>query len=52
MRNLDIDTAINEARENYVASRLKSAEYFQKAQSVMPGGNTRTVLHFDPFLSP
>ena len=49
MRNLDIDTAINEARGNYVASRIKSAEYFQKAQSVMPGGNTRTVLHFDPF---
>jgi len=37
------------AVERYVARNPRSAARAQAASTVMPGGNTRTVLHFDPF---
>lgn len=47
--NVDIDTALAEARQAYVARNPKSLARFVEATAVMPGGNTRTVLHYDPF---
>lgn len=46
---LDLDAALTEARGQYGAARPKSAGWSDRAQRVMPGGNTRSVLQFDPF---
>ena len=35
--------------DRYVARNPRSAERFARAAAVLPGGNTRSVLHFDPF---
>ncbi|NMJ39650.1 aminotransferase class III-fold pyridoxal phosphate-dependent enzyme [Roseomonas sp. JC162] len=48
-RNSDLEAALAEARETYVAARPKSAAIHAKAREVMPGGNTRTVLFYTPF---
>ena len=47
--NLSVDTALALARERYAAKNPNSRLANQRAQAVMPGGNTRSVLHFDPF---
>ncbi len=44
-----LDTAIAEARRRYVATRPESARLDGLARTVMPGGNTRSVLDFAPF---
>src|ERR1700742_4550227 len=49
LRNADIDTALVEAKEAYVKRNPKSLARFVEATAVMPGGNTRTVLHYAPF---
>jgi glutamate-1-semialdehyde 2,1-aminomutase len=49
LRNADIDAALNEAKEAYVARNPKSLARYVEAATVMPGGNTRTVLHYAPF---
>src|SRR5690348_10578045 len=49
LRNADIDTALAEAKEVYVKRNPKSLARFVEATAVMPGGNTRTVLHYAPF---
>jgi glutamate-1-semialdehyde 2,1-aminomutase len=41
--------AIDDARERYVAANPLSRAADQAAEGPLPGGNTRTVLHFDPF---
>jgi len=48
-RNLDLDGALAAAREGYVAAHPTSRANFEAAKAVMPGGNTRTVLHYAPF---
>ena len=48
-RNADIDAALTEAKESYVARNPKSLARYIEAVTVMPGGNTRTVLHYAPF---
>ena len=45
LRNADIDAALAEAKEAYVARNPKSLARYVEATAVMPGGNTRTVLH-------
>ncbi len=47
--NLSIDAALALVRERYAAKNPGSLVANQRAQAVMPGGNTRSVLHFDPF---
>jgi glutamate-1-semialdehyde 2,1-aminomutase len=37
------------AREQYESKRPRSAAADAAARAVMPGGNTRSVLHFEPF---
>ena len=49
LRNADIDAALAEAKEAYVTRNPKSLARFVEATAVMPGGNTRTVLHYAPF---
>ena len=48
LRNADIDAALNEAKETYVISAPFSMARYVEATTVMPGGNTRTVLHYAP----
>ena len=46
---LTVEAALASARERYAADRPKSRAVFEASQRVLPGGNTRSVLHFDPF---
>jgi glutamate-1-semialdehyde 2,1-aminomutase len=46
---VDLDDALAAARQRYVQRRPQSADWHRRAVAVMPGGNTRSVLHFDPF---
>ena len=41
--------AIRDARSRYVAANPLSHAADQKAERYLPGGNTRSILHFDPF---
>lgn len=47
--NTDLDSALEDAVSRYVARNPKSHEQHKLACSVLPGGNTRTVLFVDPF---
>src|SRR3954469_2248099 len=49
LRNADVEAALTEAKEVYVARNPKSLARYVEATAVMPGGNTRTVLHYAPF---
>ncbi len=44
-----IDAALSAARERYIAANPNSAAAHRQACLSMPGGNTRTVLYYDPF---
>ena len=44
-----LHTAIADARARYVAANPRSQAADADAARYLPGGNTRTVLHFDPF---
>lgn len=41
--------AYNKAAEAFVARNPKSKEIYERATQSMPGGNTRSVLFYDPF---
>ena len=49
LRNAEIDVALNDAKELYLARNPLSLARYLEATTVMPGGNTRTVLHYAPF---
>jgi glutamate-1-semialdehyde 2,1-aminomutase len=44
-----LEHAVAAAKERYVAGHPRSAELAARAARVMPGGNTRSVLHVEPF---
>lgn len=44
-----LNDALADVTERYRAANPKSLERWKNARAVMPGGNTRTVLHYDPF---
>jgi glutamate-1-semialdehyde 2,1-aminomutase len=44
-----LDEALVRARRRYVDAHPNSASWSARAVEVLPGGNTRSVLHFDPF---
>ena len=44
-----LDDLVAAARERYAATRPQSDALHRRAVNVMPGGNTRSVLHFEPF---
>lgn len=43
------EPALRDARNRYASARPKSAGWSDRSRRVMPGGNTRSVLQFDPF---
>ena len=47
--NYDLAAAAEEAEARYAAANPKSAARHAAARLVLPGGNTRSVLHYDPF---
>src|SRR5215467_8813695 len=47
--NIDITAALAEAQEAYRARDPKSLARHLDACAVMPGGNTRSAIHVDPF---
>jgi hypothetical protein len=44
-----LQAAVDNAKARYVNANPTSEARHRAATQVMPGGNTRTVLHFDPF---
>jgi glutamate-1-semialdehyde 2,1-aminomutase len=48
-RNYTLEAALDEARREYVAANPASLAQHQRAAASLPGGNTRTVLYFEPF---
>jgi glutamate-1-semialdehyde 2,1-aminomutase len=48
-RNLTLEAAVAETEARYVAANPKSRAQYEAACRHMPGANTRTVLHYDPF---
>ena len=44
-----LQTAIADARARYAAANMQSQAADADAARYLPGGNTRTVLHFEPF---
>ncbi len=42
-------SAIEDARSRYVSANPKSLAADEAAERYLPGGNTRTILHFEPF---
>jgi glutamate-1-semialdehyde 2,1-aminomutase len=46
---MSLDESVAAARQRYVAAHPRSAELAERAGRVMPGGNTRATLHFEPF---
>ena len=49
IRNLDLTTAVEDAQARFSAANPRSGKAYAHACAVMPGGNTRTVLHFEPY---
>jgi glutamate-1-semialdehyde 2,1-aminomutase len=47
--NATLSAAIAEAEARYAAANPASALRHREAASALPGGNTRTVLHYSPF---
>jgi glutamate-1-semialdehyde 2,1-aminomutase len=47
--NISLDEALRDAQEHFAAANPRSRRRYQEALASMPGGNTRTVLHFAPF---
>lgn len=45
----ELDLRVRDARAAYAAARPKSAAAHEAAREHLPGGNTRSVLHFEPF---
>src|SRR5262245_56251849 len=47
--NIDVKAALAEAEERYRARNPKSIAQHREACAAMPGGNTRSAIHVDPF---
>jgi glutamate-1-semialdehyde 2,1-aminomutase len=47
--NADLASALHEAEAHYVARHPRSFAQHREAILAMPGGNTRSVLHYAPF---
>ncbi len=48
-RNLDLASALADARARYARSNPESERAYSQACESLPGGNTRTVLYYPPF---
>jgi len=47
--NQHLDSAVAEAEQRYLSANPGSAKLSQSARASLPGGNTRTTLHYGPF---
>ena len=47
--NQNLESAVAEAEQRYVAANPESARFNLAARATLPGGNTRTTLHYGPF---
>src|SRR5215207_4799792 len=47
--NISLGESFRDAEERFAAANPRSAKRFAEALGSMPGGNTRTVLHYTPF---
>ena len=47
--NQSLDTALQDAETRYMAANPRSAALNADARAHLPGGNTRTTVHFSPF---
>jgi glutamate-1-semialdehyde 2,1-aminomutase len=47
--NINVQAALTEAEEQYLARNPKSLAQHHAACAAMPGGNTRASIHVDPF---
>src|SRR5690348_380719 len=45
----DLERALADARRRYTTANPESARLAREATEVLPGGNTRSVLHTEPF---
>jgi glutamate-1-semialdehyde 2,1-aminomutase len=48
-RNLTLETALAEAEQRYAVANPVSRARHEAACAHLPGGNTRSILHFSPF---
>src|SRR5574338_1610493 len=48
-RNQDLASAVKEAEDRYIAANPESQRLAKLATANLPGGNTRTTVHFSPF---
>ena len=49
LRNIDLDSAVEDVTRRYTEARPESLAHFEKAQQSLPGGNTRSGLFYPPF---
>ena len=49
LKNVNLETSYAEAEDNFKQRNPNSAAMHVSASEVMPGGNTRTVLHYAPY---
>lgn len=49
LSNQDLSSVLHDAEARYVATNPRSAALSASAHAHLPGGNTRTTLHFSPF---
>ncbi len=47
--NRDLETALADVESRFIAANPKSQARHLAAKAWMPGGNTRSILHYDPF---
>lgn len=47
--NLELDSAISDARARFTVANPESAQRHEGAKRALPGGNTRAVLWYQPF---
>src|ERR1700759_1254134 len=48
-RNQDLVSALQEVEERYIAANPESQRFSKLAAARLPGGNTRTTVHFSPY---
>ncbi|MDX1017361.1 aminotransferase class III-fold pyridoxal phosphate-dependent enzyme [Sinorhizobium medicae] len=48
-RNADLDSVLNDARQRFIDRNPKSLARHIDAKRSLPGGNTRTILWYNPF---
>ena len=48
-KNINLHAALDEAEQAFSARNPESASNYRASTGSMPGGNTRTVIHFSPF---